>query len=585
MAAATVIANGVETKRQKYEILRAQLEQERSSFLSHWRELGDHIMPRRPRFYTSDVNRGDRRNQKIIDSTPVTAARTLRSGMMGGITSPARPWFRLSIADPDLADTGTVKDWLNTVGQRMTTVFLKSNLYNVLPVVYGDLGTFATAAMIVEEDVDDVIRCYPFPIGSYCIAVNEKLKVDVFQRNFTMTVRQIIRRFAKRDAQGNIDWSNISTYVRNYWDLNQRETRVDIVHVIKANDDYDPDKLDSKFKRFESCYYEKGSSRGADNADDDRYLSEKGYDYFPVLAPRWETTGEDAYGTDCPGMTSLGDIKQLQLGERRSAQALDLQVKPPMKGPSVLKQSKASILPGDMTYTDERQGQAGFQPVFQVEPKTMELEHKQAQIRERINSVWYADLFLAMTNSDRRDITAREVDERHEEKLLALGPVLEQLNQDLLDPLIDITFEIMLRQGLIPPPPNEIRGQDLKVEYISIMAQAQKLAAISGIERFAQFASQIAAVQPEALDKIDTDKILDVYGDITSMQPGVVRPDDQVAKIRSQRAQVQQRQQMAAQINQGSQTARNLSQTSMEGDNALNRLIDQSKAGALSGPT
>jgi hypothetical protein len=79
-----------QTKRNLYEILRAQMESERSSFISHWRDLSDFILSRRARFFVSDVNKGDRRNLKIIDNTCTLASRTLRSGMMAGVTSPAR---------------------------------------------------------------------------------------------------------------------------------------------------------------------------------------------------------------------------------------------------------------------------------------------------------------------------------------------------------------------------------------------------------------------------------------------------------------------------------------------------------------
>jgi len=102
------------TKRQELEILRSQLFNERASFTPHWRDLSDFVQPRRSRFYTSDVNKGDRRNQKIIDSTATMALRTLRSGMMSGVTSPARPWFRLTTPDPDLAEFGSVKMWLKS---------------------------------------------------------------------------------------------------------------------------------------------------------------------------------------------------------------------------------------------------------------------------------------------------------------------------------------------------------------------------------------------------------------------------------------------------------------------------------------
>lgn len=186
-----------------------------------------------------------------------------------------------------------------------------------------------------------------------------------------------------------------------------------------------------------------------------------------------------------------------------------------------------------------------------------------------------------LANSDRRQITAREIDERHEEKLLALGPVLEQLNQDLLDPLIDITYIIMERQGLIPEPPEELQGMDLRVEYISIMAQAQKLAGIASIERFAGFGQGLLAVNPEAADKIDFDQMIDVYADRLSLQPGIVRPDEQVAAMRKGRAEAQAKAQAVQDIQMGAAAAKDLGAVNMEEDNGMTRLLQNANAGSL----
>jgi hypothetical protein len=567
-----------ESKRRRYEILRSQLESERSSFISHWRDLGDYILPRRPRFFTTDVNRGDRRNQKIIDSTATLAARTLQSGMMGGVTSPARPWFRLTTPDPGLSEYASVKDWLHTVTQRMIYTLLKSNIYNVLPITYADLGVFGTAAMSIEEDMENVIHCHSFPVGSYTIGKDARGAINVFHRDFRMTVRQVVERFSKRKPNGDIDWSNISDYVRNQWETDQTEAWVEICHIIEPNPEYDPNKLHSKYKKFSSCYYERGSTNASSSnyltdSDPDRLLSEKGYDLFPILVPRWGVTGEDVYGTSCPGMDGLGDIKQLQLGEKRGAEAIEKKIRPPMVAPTSMRNTRSSILPGDVTYTDVREGQQGFRPAHEVNISLVELENKQDQIRRRIQRCFYEDLFLMLATSDRRDFTAREIDERHEEKLLALGPVLEQLNQDLLDPLIDILFDIMNRQGLLPEPPQELQGVPLKVEYLSVMAQAQKYLSLSGIERYAQFAGQVAGMDPNSIDKTDIDQLLDVYGDITSVPPGIIRTDDQVAAIRAQKQKAAQAQATAQMVEQGASAAKNLSQADLSGDNALTAML------------
>jgi hypothetical protein len=570
-------------KRQKLELIRSQLENERSTFISHWRDLSDYILPRRSRFYTSDVNKGDRRNQRIIDSTATLAARTLRSGMMSGITSPARPWFKLTTPDPDLAEYATVKDWLHKVQRIMSTSFLKSNLYNVLPVLYGDLGTFGTSPIIIEEEFSgNVFHCESFPVGSYMISKNRWGVVDTFVRDFRLTVRQVVEHFGYDKDAKQIDWSNMSDQVKNLWDQGQTEQWIEITHIIKPNEDYDKKKLESRFKKYVSCYYEKGyggnSTSGYDMSEG-KILKESGYDYFPVLCPRWEVTGEDVYGTSCPGMDALGDIKQLQLLEKRSLEAIEKMIRPPMIAPVALKNQSMSILPGDVTYADVRDGMQGIRPAHEINYRIQEAEMKNDQVRQRIRRAYFEDLFLMLANSDRRQITAREIDERHEEKLLALGPVLEQLNQDLLDPLIDLTFDIHLKQGMLPEIPDELRGIELKIEYISVMAEAQKLIGISGLERFTSYAGQVAQFDPSVLLKIKSENLIDTYADVVSIPPTILRTDEEVQAIKAAQAKAQQEQMMMEQLKAGAGVAKDLG--SIPSESGLGEMLKQGNAGRL----
>lgn len=562
-------------KFKNYEILRASLENERSSFISHWRDLGDYILPTKPRFTVSNTNKGDRRNTKIIDSTATLAARTLRSGMMSGVTSPARPWFKLEASDPTLHEMPGVKEWLDKVTRDMINIFLRSNLYNVLPNVYGSIGVFATAAMYVEEDFDTVVRFAEFPIGSYCVSNDSKGKVNCFIREMQMTVRQLIEKFAVKDQSGKvIKWDNFSSSVRNLYESGNLESSIDIYHTVKKNEYYDENKLESKYKAYSSCYYEKGMSEGV-------FLHESGFDSFRVLCPRWERSAEDSYGTDCPGMTCLGDVKALQLMHKRKAQAIEKMINPPLLAPTSLKSVATSMLPGDVTYVDENESQKGMRPLhevnLQIQPLLLDIQDHQ----QRINKAFFVDLFLMLSQTDRRQITAREIEERHEEKLLALGPVLEQINQDLLDPLIDITFEIMLKQGRIPEPPDELKGTDIKVEYVSIMSQAQKLVGLAGVDRFSDRVGQVAQYNPSVLDKINTDQLIDVYGDMTSVPAGIIRSDEEVSQIRNQREQAQKAQEQAMLIQQGANAASSLSSIKMDEDTALNRIMQQATAGQL----
>lgn len=554
-------------KRKEYEAVRASLMQDRSSFEAHWQELANFIKPRRTRWFAGDKNRGDKRNQKIIDSTATFCAETLRSGMHAGITSPARPWMRLTTPDPDLADYGPVKEWLHTVTQRMLVIFLKSNLYNVLPTTYGDMGVFGTAAMAILDDDQDLFRAYSYPIGSYALGVNARGVCDTFIRNYTMTIRQVVREFGVKPGTREIDWSKLSQQVKDQWDRSNYNETVEVSWIVTPNEDHDRSKMESKFLPFASCWFEVGGK-------DDAFLREKGFNEFPILAPRWEVTGEDTYGTECPGMLALGDTKQLQLGERRSMQAVEKMVNPPLQAPTSMRNQKTSLLPGEVSYLDVTQGQQGIRPIHDMNFAVDKLDMKQSGVRERIRQAFYTDLFLMMAYSDRREITAREIEERHEEKLLALGPVLERAKDELHEPLIDRVYGMMERAGLIPEHPPELEGSDLKVEYLSIMAQAQKLVSVAGHERFLQGTTQLIAVYPEARHKVDINQAIDDYADMLGVNPKVIRPNDEAdALVQSEREAAARAQQSEVMAN-ASRSAKDLSQTDMAGDTALSRIIN-----------
>lgn len=557
------------TQRQEYETLRSSLMSDRSSFDAHWRELADYIQPRRSRFFVTDRNRGDRRNQKIIDATATLAARTLRSGMHAGITSPARPWMRLTTPDPDLAEFATVKEWLHTVTGRMLTVFLRSNLYNALPIIYGDMAIFGTAAMACLEDEHDLLRCYTYPVGSYALGVSSRQVVDTIVREYQMTVWQVVEEFALDRRTNQIDRSKLSMAILNLWDRGEYQASVEVCWVVRPNPDRDDGKMDSKYLPFVSCHFEKG--QGAE----DKYLRESGFKQFPILAPRWDVTGEDTYGTDCPGMTALGDIKALQIMQKRKAQAVELMINPSLQAPSHLRNQKTSLLPGDISYVDLREAQQGIRAIREVQPAMITpISNDIIETQNMIRRVFYEDLFLMLAQSDRREITAREIDERHEEKLLALGPVLERTNDELLDPLVDRVYGMMDEAGMIPEPPPELQGVDLKVEYISLMAQAQKLVGAAGLDRFMSGVAGLVQLFPEVRHKVNLWQVIDDSGDMLGINPKIIVPDDEasdaLAAQRKAAAAVAQAQTMETM----GKTAKSLGQAPLEQDSMLKRMVE-----------
>lgn len=537
-----------------------ELRKEASLSFKDFQVISDYISPSRFR-QTSDEKHRARRSSKIVNNSATMSSRVFASGMQVGVTSEARPWFKLNLPDRAMARLPRPKRWLYEVEQEMRTLFSGSNLYNVLPYTYRDLGDFSTAALMEMEDTLDRIRFYPFVMGSYYIGHSYRLAVDTLMRETKMTVKNIVSDFGYR---------NCPEMIRAQYDAKRYDQEFEVVHAIEPRHMRNPNLRDMKNSPYREVYKLKGKTNG-------ELLEETGYREFPVFVPRWNVIGMDVWGSEGPGYIALSDVKGLQLEERRKLEAIDKLVNPPMVASDKLKNQRHSLLPGDTTYLADTNG-VGFKPAYEINPRTAELQADIAQTEARIRRAYYEDLFLMLANDTRSNVTAEEIARRHEEKMLMLGPVLGRIHEELLDPVIDRTFSIMLELGLVPPPPPEMKqGAEIRVEYISVLAQAQQLIGLAPIERTLAFVGNMAGVYPEAIDKVDFDEAIEQHGIITGLPPGIIRGADVVNNIRKKREQQQQQMQnaaMASQMaNQGAQTAKLLSETEVQGEAGLDRLL------------
>lgn len=552
-------------RRQRLLARKASLWNERSSWITHWREISEYQQPRAGRFVATDRNRGDKRHQNIHDNTAVFGARTLAAGLMSGMTSPARPWFKLEIADKDLMESAAVKSWLHDSAAMIRAIFAASNTYRALHVIYEELGLFGTASSIVLPNFKNVLHHYPLTVGEYALATNAEGEVDTMCREFQMTVAQLVGQFGEE---------NVSNTVRDLYRKGAYDAWVDVVHMVSPRRERDLTKRDGRNMRFQSVYMEPGKE------NTDKFLSDSGFERFPVLAPRWVVTGNDIYGTS-PGMECLGDVKQLQHQQLRKGQAIDYQVNPPIQVPTSYKEAAKSRLPGGVMYVDSVGQSGGVRTAYEVNLRLDYLLADIQDVRERIRQAYYADLFLMLANDTRSGVTATEVAERHEEKLLMLGPVLERLHNELLSPMVDMAFEYASKAGILPEPPQELQGMEIEVQFISVLAQAQRAVAAQGVDRLLGTVGQLAGLKPEVLDKVDFDQVVDDYSEMYGVNPKIIVPDTAVAALRQQRAQQMAAQQAAAAVPVAADTAKTMGDTNAQGvQDVMNSLMGYNTPGA-----
>jgi hypothetical protein len=532
-------------------------ERQGKSWDAHWQEISNYIHPRAIRLEKSRRNLGTKQNTYIRNSTATKASRVLSSGMHAGNTPPSRAWFRLGPWDPQMQGNYTVRNYLSDVRDILLESYARTNVYTSFPVVYENLGDFATACMLVLEDEQDIFRNHVLPIGSYWLSQDHQMRPDTLYRAVQLTARQINKRFPGRGS------SKVRDAIRN----NRLEESFEVMHCIEPNENANPLRFDAAGMPWQATWFEFES-------DEEMILGTGGYQEKPFMAPRWKVTGEDTYG-EGPGLEALPDIKSLQHLEKRKAQLMDKLVNPPMQGPGSLRDSVAGLLPGMVTYIDSQTGQK-FEPAFKPDPQALMIREDMAAYESRIEGAYYVDLFLMLANTAIPGMTAREVEERHEEKMLQLGPAIERINDEFLDPFIDRTFGILSRAGFLPDPPVEIQGQPTKVEYLSALSQAQKLIATVGIERAMAFVLQHAEVFQEMVDKVNADRVVDHYFEAQGVDPDMIRDQAEVDQIRAQRQQqiqAQQMAEMAAGANQAAGAARQMGQTDLTNLQALDQQL------------
>lgn len=534
----------------------------RQSWIAHWQLLEAYILPRRGIFINTamptpnSMIRGAPINQNIVDPTPTYAARRCAAGIMSNEMSPSRQWFKLKPAlfDRALAPADAI-EWFEEVESRMDTVMARSNFYQEAAQMFEDLVIFGTAPMIIYEDDADLIRCYTPCCGEYFVASSSANRAETFARTFVMTISAIVEMFGLE---------NCPPEVQKMWEDKGGALEVEriVAHMIEPNSPINAPNMGESagvvpggFAWRESYWIWGASSEWP--------LSLAGMHDQPYICPRWAVTSNDAYGRSV-GMDVLPDILQLQVMTARLAEAQEKMVRPPMLASIDMKNEPLSILPGKVTYVASLSADKGMRPAYEVNPRIEEFSATILQIQQRTREGFFNDLF-AMLEQVNKQMTAYEVAARNQEKLQVLGPVVERLQNEALAPAIKRIFHIMERKGVLPPLPPSLVGVPLGIEYVGVLALAQKAATSAALEQFANAMNAQAQLHPEISDLWDVDEWGREVSEALFIPKKIVRAPDKVAALRAIRAKQAQAAATMQAAQHASETAQNLSNVNVGG--------------------
>ena len=538
------------------------LKTEQLKWVASWMELSKWQSPTRGFFFNQVPDYGSKIDATtLIDNYARRCIRDFASGMLSGLTSPARPWFRLGLDNTDLQQFQPVKQYLDECQKRMTAVFARSNIYECLHILYEELATFGTGSMFLMEDYQDILRGRSFTIGEYMLGTSPDCRVNTFARQFWMTVAQLVKEFGLESC---------SQSVRNDFAVHNTERWVRVIWLIEENDRRIEQYKDWQNMKYRSIYFEDSSMQNT-------YLRMEGFNEFPILAPRWAlTTTADSYGKSA-GWDSLGDVKQLQKEQADKLLGVAKATNPPMQADSSVQ--NVNTLPGGLTRSSAMTPNAGIRPAYQVQLDLNAVREDIKEIKEALSDAYYRDLFKGILDIDRTGVTATEIAEKKAEQLNLASPLILRITNEVCNPLINRAYEIMNRVMALPPPPKEIQGQEIKITYIGVLAQAQRMIGIGAIDQWKQGVESSIQINPECIDIIDYDTMNQEKADMFGIPAKIVASPDVIAQKRQQRAQANAQAQKAAQMQQAAEIAskgtseiKNLGNTPVGQGNAIDKV-------------
>ena len=491
----------VDQLNRRYEKLLAQ----RSNWEKHWQDLADYLLPRKADI-TKKRTQGDKRTELIYDSTGIHSVELLASSLHGMLTSPANPWFSMRYRDLDLEQDDEANEWLEGCVDLLNKALQRSNFQQEIHELYYDLVVFGTGCLFIEYDPNG-LRFSARNIGEITIAANAEDRIDTVYRCFEMTARQIAQRFEGVTLPDRVE----KDLEKNPY--NEHE----IVHAVYPNEGQS-----SVFnKPIISIYYHKETKT---------LLGQGGFDEFPFCVPRFNKDSTGNYGRS-PGMSCLSDVKMVNRMSEVSIRSAQKQLDPPLMVPDDGFLLPVRTTPGALNFyrTGTRDRLEPLQAGAQ-NPIGLNMEE---QRRNAIRAAFYVDQLQLQQGPS---MTATEVLQRNEEKMRLLGPVMGRLQSELLQPLIQRCFKLMLRNGELPVPPESLQGQDIDIEYVSPLAKAQKMTDLQSMMRGLEIMLQLAEVAP-VMDYLDENGLVKYLIDVAGIPARVIRSDDEVADIRKQQAE------------------------------------------------
>lgn len=518
-----------------------RLKDQRRLWESHWQELAEVMLPRRADF-TSERIAGERRADELFDGTPMLARRGLASAIDGLLKPKTARWFRIKALDEGLDEDEQVKRWLEVAEERLYRALYdrRARFIQRSGEVDEDLVTFGTGVLFVGEgQALNRLLFRSFHLKDVVLAENGEGEIDTLFVSLRLTARQAAQRFGE---------AALGKDTREALTNGGEDKPFTFLQVVTPRAERDGRRRDNRNLPFASLVIDVQS---------EHQVSESGYHEFPFAVPRWDTAAGEVYGRS-PGMIALPDANTLQQMGKTLLVAGHKAVDPPLLVGDDSVFGTPKTFPGGITTFDMQAardlGRIPIEPLqtgFNL-PLGREM---QKDARDQIWAAFFRNVLQLPVDAPR--MTATEVLERKEEFIRTIGPVFGRLESDYIGQVVERAFNILLRAGAFPEPPEALQGREVVFDYASPVEQARRQIEAAGAARSVELLAPFVQADPSILDNFDGDAIARDTPEIFGMPQRWLRPKEEVEGLREGRQQAQQ----AAALPGDAQAAANIVQT------------------------
>lgn len=520
-----------------------QMAGDRGVWEEHWREIAERVLPRENWFQASDKTPGEKRTEKIFDSTAGLALERFAAAMESMLTPRTMKWHKLTVQDPVLLDDQQVQRYLDDVTNILFRVRYspKANFASQVHENYMSLGAFGSGAIFVDDIAGFGLRYKSIHLSEIYFSENHVGIVDKVHRKFEMTARQAAERWGVE---------TIPTKIRNCLEKSP-EQKFEFVHCVKPNDERDRNRRDYRGMPYVSYYVA---------LEERTMLSESGYQSFPYAISRYVTAPKEIYGRS-PAMTVLPDIKMINEMSKTVIRAAHKIVDPPLllQEDGVLQ--AFNTRPGALNYGGvDDQGRQVVQPLQSNARVDIGMDMME-QRRRVINDAFLITLFQILVETP--NMTATEAMLRAQEKGALLAPTMGRQQSEMLGPLIERELDILSRSGILPPMPEALmeRGGEVDIQYVSPLNRSQRAEEGVAILRTLESIVPLAQIDPSVMMIFNPEEIARELSEINGVPAKILRSKEEVAAMKDQQAEQAQAQALMQAAPIAANSAKTLAET------------------------